>query len=205
MKNCAMLILAGGKSKRMGSDKASLKLGDKSFLEILIEKGRNMDVSELYVSGSNAGDVFHKGIVRVEDIYPERGPLGGMHACFLKMKSPVSWVISVDVPQIPMWILQGLMDAHNRRPAQVKATILRHHQRREPLIGVYDTDCAPIIEDCIREGGCPVFRVLERIGWQEYEWEDEKKVLEEWMTQNLNTPMEYEELRARLKDKDLFF
>lgn len=201
MKDCAMLILAGGKSKRMGSDKAGLKLGDQSFLEILIEKGRKMNVSELYVSGRNAGDVFHKGIESVEDIYPERGPLGGMHACFLRMKSPVSWVISVDVPQIPVWILQGLMEAHSRRPDQVKATILRHHNTREPLIGVYDTDCAAVIEECIREKGCPVFRVLERIGWQEYEWEDEEKVLEEWMVQNLNTPVEYEALCARLKEK----
>ena len=47
----AMIVLAGGASSRMGKEKSDLKLDGKSFLEIQIQKGRELGVDRIYVSG----------------------------------------------------------------------------------------------------------------------------------------------------------
>ena len=47
----AMIVLAGGASSRMGKEKSDLKLDGKSFLEIQIQKGRELGVGRIYVSG----------------------------------------------------------------------------------------------------------------------------------------------------------
>ena len=97
----ALVILAGGKSSRMGREKSDLILNGNTFLEIQIEKGKQLGIKKIYISG-------YKGVRCTEEIVMDRiknrGPLGGLEACFRKASEEGfshCLVLGVDTPLVP--------------------------------------------------------------------------------------------------------
>ncbi len=162
MEEVSMVILAGGKSSRMGSDKSDLLLGEKTFLEIQIEKGRALGIRDILVSGYK-GERCSAPIVK--DNYPERGPLGGMEACFRQAKHALALVISVDVPLVPKEELEKLISLAKEMK---KPVILRHGDRLEPMMGVYPTHLADAMVQEFEQGRGRPLNVLERCGYEVY-------------------------------------
>ena len=76
MQKISMIILAGGASRRMGRDKSDLMIDGKTFLEMQIEKGEKLGISDIILSGYH-GDKKYKYPV-VTDRIPGKGPLGGL-------------------------------------------------------------------------------------------------------------------------------
>lgn len=192
----SLLVLAGGKSSRMGRDKAKLLLGEKSFLECILDKAEMLGIGETYLSGH---DWDGKGVRTVPDRYRERGPLGGMHACFSVMDTPYALVLPVDVPQISLSVLQILLDAHGRllnknHQEYVRPLLLSHGERTEPLIGIYPAMLGRKIGAIIEKKPAPVFRLLDETGY------DICRVsAREWELGNINTPKDYEMLLEQRK------
>ena len=192
----SLLLLAGGKSSRMGRDKAELLLGEKSFLECILEKAEMLGIRKKYLSGHGWEG---KGVRTVPDRYRERGPLGGMHACFSVMDTPYALVLPVDVPQISMSVLQILLDAHGRllnknHQEYVRPLLLSHGERTEPLIGIYPAMLGRKIGAIIEKKPAPVFRLLDETGY------DICRVsAREWELGNINTPKDYEMLLEQRK------
>lgn len=192
----SLLLLAGGKSSRMGRDKAELLLGEKSFLECILEKAEMLGIRKKYLSGHGWEG---KGVRTVPDRYRERGPLGGMHACFSVMDTPYALVLPVDVPQISMSVLQILLDAHGRllnknHQEYVRPLLLSHGERTEPLIGIYPAMLGRKIGAIIEKKPAPVFRLLDETGY------DICRVsAREWELGNINTPKDYEMLLDQRK------
>lgn len=192
----SLLLLAGGKSSRMGRDKAELLLGEKSFLECILEKAEMLGIRKKYLSGHGWEG---KGVRTVPDRYRERGPLGGMHACFSVMDTPYALVLPVDIPQISMSVLQILLDAHGRllnknHQEYVRPLLLSHGERTEPLIGIYPAMLGRKIGAIIEKKPAPVFRLLDETGY------DICRVsAREWELGNINTPKDYEMLLDQRK------
>lgn len=160
----SMVVLAGGKSSRMGHDKSDLRLGNHTFLEFQIEKGRQLGIKDILVSGYR-GDVCSASVVR--DRMADRGPLGGLEACFRQAEGDRVLVLSVDVPMVPISELEGLIE--KSREGRKAATILQHGEKQEPLIGVYRKDLADAMleELSFRKGS--VFAFLRKVGYDVYE------------------------------------
>ena len=192
----SLLVLAGGKSSRMGRDKAKLLLGEKSFLECILEKAEMLGIRKKYLSGHGWEG---KDVRTVPDRYRERGPLGGMHACFSVMDTPYALVLPVDVPQISISVLQTLLDAHGRllnknHQEYVRPLLLSHGERTEPLIGIYPAMLGRKIGAIIEKKPAPVFRLLDETGY------DICRVsAREWELGNINTPKDYEMLLEQRK------
>ena len=192
----SLLVLAGGKSSRMGRDKAKLLLGEKSFLECILDKAEMLGIGETYLSGHGWEG---KDVRTVPDRYRERGPLGGMHACFSVMDTPYALVLPVDIPQISMSVLQILLDAHGRllnknHQEYVRPLLLSHGERTEPLIGIYPAMLGRKIGAIIEKKPAPVFRLLDETGY------DICRVsAREWELGNINTPKDYEMLLEQRK------
>ena len=189
----SLLLLAGGKSLRMGINKAELVYGDKTFLEHMLEKARSLKIEKCFVSGylSPSGDVQ-----AVPDRFPDRGPLGGIHACMKEMDTPYCLVIPIDAPLLPLPVLESLLRAHRESSQKERVLIWEHGDRKEPLIAVYPVAMAGVIEELIRERPVPVFRALDRWGYDCHRMEtDETEII------NINTPELYEEMRK--KDKGI--
>lgn len=185
MPEVSMVILAGGKSSRMGRDKADLLLGEKTFLEIQIEKGRTLGIEDILVSGYR-GERCPVPVVK--DRFVEKGPLGGLEACFRQVKNPYVLVLCVDVPLVPVEELRVMMDM-----AQAKNTsvILRHGDRTEPMMGVFCADLADDMVEEIRQGRGRMFHVLMKRGHVVYESE-----MADELFRNVNDPEEYARLQS---------
>lgn len=200
----SLLLLAGGKSSRMGRDKAELLLDGKSFMECLVDKAQKLGIREKYLSGHSWEG---EGIHIIPDRYGGRGPLGGMHACFLAMDTPYALVLPVDVPQIPMNVLETLLTAHGRLLSgdgkrkeektdrkSLRPLLLSHGSRIEPIIGIYPTALGKRIGELIEEKSAPVFRLLEETGYEIC-----RVPVQEWEMGNINTPEDYKSLLERQK------
>ena len=184
----SLLILAGGKSARMGRHKAELEYEGKTFLEHMLDKARNLGIEKFYISGFDAG---REDVTTVWDYYPDRGPLGGVHSGMKEMDTPYCLVLPVDAPLLPEYILETLLQRHEARENE-RVLIWEHGVRQEPLIAVYPTAMLETIENLIREHSAPVFRAIDTWGYDCYRLE-----MEQEMILNINTPELYDKLLGK--------
>jgi molybdopterin-guanine dinucleotide biosynthesis protein A len=88
-------VLAGGKSTRMGSDKAFAVLNGQTLLERALQSVRAVSTQVLIVGLKSKFSLYAPV---VEDIFPERGPLGGIHAALAGTTTDINLVLAVDLP-----------------------------------------------------------------------------------------------------------
>ena len=137
-----LVILAGGKSSRMGRDKVLLKIDGKAFIEHLYEKAAasfdriiiSTDTGEhAQTIKSLPAFVTAAGSFRapefVTDIYAEKGPMGGIVSVFEATDADKFAIISVDVPHADMQVLAYLFDH-----CEKSACFLRFEGRKENLL-----------------------------------------------------------------------
>ena len=185
--NYSLLILAGGKSSRMGTNKAELLYEGRTFLENLIEKAKNLGVEKIYISGFENKD---EEVQVVYDIYPEIGPLGGLHAGLREVKTPYCLVLPVDVPQIPEDFLEGLLKFHEQEVINKEKPVLAEREGFvEPLIGIYPVSMVSYIEERIASQRLSVFRMIQEWGCVAY-----KTDIPEEKIANINTQEDYKKL-----------
>ena len=181
----SLLLLAGGKSARMGTSKAELLFEGKTFLQHMLDKAHAVGIENCYISGYTSRQ---ENVQTVWDIYPDRGPLSGIHATMRTMTTPYCLVLPVDAPKLPVEILEGLLQRHEASDPN-KVLIWEHGVRQEPLIAVYPTAMANAIEELIRDHAAPVFRAIDSWGFESFRMEmPEAQIL------NINTPELYKKL-----------
>jgi len=181
----SLLLLAGGKSARMGTSKAELLFEGKTFLDHMLDKARALGIGKYYISGYASR---REDVTTVLDRYPDRGPLGGLHACMKAMDTPYCLVIPVDAPKLPVEILEALLREHERRGNE-KVLIWEPGVQQEPLIAVYPTAMAAAIETMIRDHAAPVFRAIDSWGFESFRMEmPQEQII------NINTPELYKKL-----------
>ena len=95
LKTDTAIILAGGKSSRMGEDKAFIELGGQTLLDRAIEKMGGF-FSEIIVV-INRGDFADPRIKTVKDRIADRGPLGGILAGLERSSSPYNFITACDM------------------------------------------------------------------------------------------------------------
>ena len=181
----SLLLLAGGKSARMGTSKAELLYEGKTFLEHMLGKARALGIEKCFISGY---DARREDVQTIWDIYPNRGPLSGLHASLKAMDTLYCLVLPVDAPKLPLEILENLLQQHEKRGSN-KVLIWEHGVRQEPLIAVYPTGMADAIESMIRDHAAPVFRAIDSWGFESFRMEMPKEQII-----NINTPELYKKL-----------
>lgn len=179
------VILAGGKSSRMGSCKAELPWGEKTLVEHQADKIMSLGIGDIMVSGYSKPVA---GTRYVPDIYPEKGPLGGIHACLCAAKKSACFVISVDAPLFSPDEMKLLIKAHLAGDSPI--TVAEHCGALEPLIGVYDSSLSDAAESVLQSANTSVKHLLDQIGFAVCEFPDANSV------RNCNTPDEYNKLCA---------
>ncbi len=103
-------LIAGGRSKRFGSDKAFAVWEGKPLWRSQLAKLEALSPSELLVScRKDQHFPAEHTFLRVHDALEERGPLGGVSACLNQAKDPLLVILAVDLPQMPIEFLAGLI------------------------------------------------------------------------------------------------
>lgn len=147
MERVTAFVLAGGKSTRMGKDKAFLELKGQPLLANALELARAV-AREVRVVG-DAAKFGEFGTV-VEDIYPDCGPLGGIHAALRSSATELNLMIGVDLPLLEVRLLRYLAQTAQHSGAVV--TVPRVAGHYEPLCAVYRKGFAAFAEDALATG-----------------------------------------------------
>lgn len=148
------IILAGGRSSRMGRDKSLLPWHDSDLLQTVITKvGQACD--EIILVGNQSRHEVPKDVRVVKDIISGMGPLGGMHAGLLHAKYPLAFVTACDMPfAVPQAISFLFHEATEDWDIVVPAC----GEMFEPMYCVYRKTCLPAIEKLLKQG---VRRIIE--------------------------------------------
>jgi len=142
------LVLAGGASRRMGRDKALLKLGSRSLIEVVVEQV-SLVCDEVLIISCDLEPYSHFGVGVVQDVFPGVGVLGGLHAGLKAASNELTLAVGCDMP----FLNPQLLRAFAAWAEGFDVALLRCGEEEiEPLHGAYRRTCIPAMEDAIRAG-----------------------------------------------------
>lgn len=186
-KNITGIILSGGKSSRMGTDKGFLSFNGKSFMQHSIDALKPFVEDIMIISNNTDYDVF--GFKRIEDAIENAGPLAGVYSGLKHSKTNYNLVLSCDIPLISSTILQKLIDAMDDDSEIIQ---IESQGKTMPLIALYKKKCEPLFLELLNDGERRLQYAVNQCQVKNVVLNDE----ETYFTQNINTP---EQLNAILK------
>lgn len=133
------IILAGGKSTRMGKDKGLLIYKKKYFIQHILEA--TMPLAEEIIIVANQLQYQQFGYKVYSDIFKEKGPLAGIYTGLYYSKNNFNIVLSCDIPFVGTSLLKFLI--HKSKNYEV--TIPFHQDKIHALIGIYQKKCISIL------------------------------------------------------------
>ena len=209
-----LLILAGGSARRMGRDKATLTIGNRTFAEQLLSAMGEYD--EKLFSVSSARPVTSDSsripegfeIVEDDDRFKGMGPAAGIATALRLCKSRWLMVVPCDAPFVDQEVARTLWQEALRQGRKKQVEITKEQaevtkgQKRvpvlasgpkgpEPLIGLYPKDVCGLMEKRLLAGKRKVIEIIEDTGYIQVPI-DSKKLL------NINSPEDY---RAMMENK----
>lgn len=144
-KDITGIILAGGKSSRMGSDKGFIKLNNKKFVEYSIKALKPL-VSDILIVSDNADyDIF--GYKRIEDEIKNAGPVAGIYSGLEASKTEHNLILSCDIPLIKTSILEKLIGGIDETSKVIQ---VESNGKSMPLIALYKKECAPTFYNALQ-------------------------------------------------------
>jgi molybdopterin-guanine dinucleotide biosynthesis protein A len=187
-------ILAGGKSSRMGTDKAFLDFDGRTLLERTLELARSV-TADVRIVGDR--EKFAQFAPVVEDVFPGHGPLGGIHAALRSSSSDLNLMLAVDAPFISRALLQYLIrEAHHAPEATVVVPCCNKH--RQPLCAIYRREFAEVAEEALIAGRNRIDVLFDMVKSRVIgEEELERAGFPTALFCNLNTPADVAEKRKR--------
>lgn len=149
-------VLAGGRSTRMGQDKALLQWGGQTLLELALEKLSGLGGPAPRIAAARA-DLSRYAPV-VADLHPGCGPLSGIEAALAASSRPLNVFLPVDLPLLPRGFLVWML----RRAEVTDAlmTVPRIHGQPQPLCAVYHRDLLGPITRSLVAGDRKVMPVM---------------------------------------------
>ena len=185
---CSLVILAGGLSRRMGQDKATLPAGDRTLIEHLARRLGPV-VDETIIAGGPM-QASLENVRVVADQRPGLGPLAGMLAGLTAATHRHVWVVGCDLPDVEP-ALGGLLRA---LAGDFEAVVPRPTQEPEGVCALYVRDLALRISDLLESGERSIKSLLDRSAVR-YLTSDELRSVDPELRsfRNINTPADYED------------
>jgi molybdenum cofactor guanylyltransferase len=162
------LLLAGGRSRRMGTDKAFVEFHGMPLAERGLRILRSV-CDDVVVASGDGSRLASLGAPQVADAVPDSGPLGGIVAGLETASTDLVAVVAVDMPFANAGVLRLLAGRWSGEDAAVPVT----DRGPEPLHAVYARSVAPALRRLLESGVLAMNRVLELIdtlGVEEREW-----------------------------------
>ncbi len=181
-------ILAGGQSRRMGRDKARLKLGSSTLLERVLTAVAPLDAHCMLIA--NDTDAFaHLQLPIHPDLRPNSGPLGGLYTALTLAPSPTVLLLACDLPFITTPFLRFLLQELGTH----QAVVPRGADGLQPMCAAYTHSCRTTIEEALDRGDLRISALFPKIDvrfLQPEQWQtfDPHQLL----FTNLNTPEDYQ-------------
>lgn len=152
------ILLAGGKSSRMGENKSFVLLEGVPLIEVVLRK-----ISPLFslppLLVTNSPELYsYLGIEMTGDIIPGRGPLGGIHAGLICSKQEYNFVFACDMPFIHGDLIEYMM-----ADFQGEDVLMPNYNGAQPLHAIYGKKCLPFIEKQLHQGQGKIIAFLSEV------------------------------------------
>lgn len=186
MEELSAYIIAGGKSSRMGFDKGMLLLNGTVFIEHIIMSLRKISIKNItIVSGNSKYDFLN--CERIEDIYPDKGPVGGIFTALSHSNTEQNIILSVDIPLISPEIITWLISSINKNKL---ITQVKVGEKTCPLVAVYNKSVSKVFEEHLKRNQLRLNSIIEEISHHTIE------APKEWcfFLQNINTKEDYKKI-----------
>lgn len=192
------IILAGGKSSRMGEDKALLEYEGKYFIEKIAEELSFFD-EKIIARGNNSAltKVTDSSWKVIPDIYPEHGPMGGLHAALKECESEVMFVVTCDMPLITRELVKQICNEMHEQQRIMDDNIdaliaVTHDGKYHPLCGIYKKELQQLMEEHLKQDNNRMMSILKncRVKYLELDEEVSRQLI------NVNTVDEYREINS---------
>ena len=205
------IILAGGKSRRMGQNKALLPLGEDSLIAHVIRRMRRVTDELLLITNAPA-EYTHLGLPMHSDIIPDAGALGGIYTGLTYASHDVVVCVACDSPFLQPKLLSYLISILGEYDAVMPYTESRNRgievtnpshstdqMTLQTLCAVYAKRCLPVIEQMLNEPDLRVHALRERANiltlapeiWKTYDAKG-------YSFFNINTPEDFEKAQTML-------
>ncbi|TKH45657.1 molybdenum cofactor guanylyltransferase [Paenibacillus terrae] len=206
--NVTGIIVAGGRSSRMGQDKALLEIQGATMLERVADALAPVTERVIVVTrdGQGYGSI---SVENVPDVYPGKGPLSGIHAGLSASRTEWGIVIACDMPFVQPKVLHVLLAVTEKwaklqgtTETALQAVISSVDGRIHPLLAVYHQSVLPSAEECLRSGRLRLTDWLDKLNVRYAKVEDLPGVSEDiWHKAafNMNNPQDYQLAIEQLK------
>ena len=206
------VILAGGKSRRMGENKALMQLGNDSLIGHVIHRMRLL-TDELLLITNSPTEYAHLGVSTHGDIFPDTGALGGIYTGLIYAAHDAALCVACDSPFLEPKLLTYLVSVLGEYDAVMPETYSSNKDigvtnpshstdqiTLQTLCAAYSKRCLPIIESMLRESELRVHALAERAhikrvppeAWQTFDSEGMSFF-------NINTPKDFERANSYMR------
>lgn len=175
------IIIAGGKSSRMGKDKALLPFGTFDTLAEFQYERLNFFFSKVYISTKE--DKFDFKAALIYDRYEESSPLVALLSIFETLDIASVFVLSVDAPFVGKKII-GYLSSHDKEDIDV--IIAQSPSGEQPLCGFYKKSILPAAQTQYKKGNHKLTDLLNLVNTKRVAFEDDAPFA------NLNHSADYE-------------
>ena len=187
IKDITGVLLAGGRSRRMGHDKARIEIGGRPLL------CRSLDLlchyfTTVFIAG-NRPDLETEDIKSIPDIYPGSA-LGGLYTGLRSAHTDWIFVAPCDMPYPDPRILELLLKLRNGYDAVVPRT----PQGYEPVFALYHKSCLSHMKSMLQQGQYRIYDFYQSINVHYLEWQHMPEGWERSLL-NINTPEQLEQLQ----------
>lgn len=189
------VILAGGKSSRMGQNKALMHLGEERLIDRVVQVMRAECRDLLLIT--NSPEVYRDlDLPMAADVIPDKGSLGGIYSALYHASTPYCLVVACDMPFLNAAVLQYLI----AQTPDYDVVIPEIHGEYQPLHAIYHQSCGAAIRQRLEAnrlkitGFFPDVRVRTVTASEIQPFDPDLLAFE-----NLNTPEEFQLAVQRLR------
>ncbi len=141
------VLLAGGRSTRMGRDKAALVIDGEPLWQRQLATLRATGADELFISVRSDKLYEESGVATIEDLTRDAGPLAALEAVLPRIATTHVVVLAIDLPAMRAEFLAMLVETALAKDCSV---VPESDGRFEPLAAVYTPALLPLVIECLR-------------------------------------------------------
>ncbi|MFQ5433901.1 MAG: molybdenum cofactor guanylyltransferase [Anaerolineae bacterium] len=151
-------IMAGGKSSRMGRDKAFVPFNGRPLIETVLRQVAGLGTETILIT--NKPEPFrYFGLPMFADVVPDCGPLGGIYTAVHHAAHPHTLVVACDMP----WLNRDLLKHMLTLREEADIIVPRWTQFPEPLHAIYHKNCLPPIKSHLQAGQFKIVRFYNQV------------------------------------------
>lgn len=188
------IVLAGGKSRRMGKEKGLIELNGKQLIQYAIEALEPICKTILISTNSHLYDFLP--YQKIADEFPNSGPMGGIYSCLKASKTNQNLVLSCDMPFVKSQLLEDLI--LNSQDYDI-AVPWHGEQRFEPMCAFYHKNLESVFYNFIQQKNYKIPDTFEQVKTNKYMISQDLPYFSKDLFININSQEDLSLLQGKLK------